>query len=228
MSRSNLLKSGIIVLIGAFVFASCNKGTSDSEKFEDITKTSSINIMKNMTVASMGLNDTINNIRGKLVFVRNVKKDDDNLNLAPSMNRITDDLKRFAKQVKALENMDRHDTNYYFHSVKSVYEYDDIISVLYEKKSHLSGTKDTITEILSYNYDKETEKEYSFKDIFAVNSDNIAEFNRLFVTNLNLEDLSSLVFNFEKDMVWIGLQKDGKIIRYGQPLRKVKKFLIDD
>ncbi len=225
MKKLDKVVGTVLLFSVCIIFASCNK-TKDTKT--DITQLGSINLMKNMAAASINIKDSINNIRGKVIYAQNIVKDDDNINLTPATRFITNDLSNFAKRIKRIENMDRTDTNYYFHTIKSVYEFDDIISVLFEKKSHISGTKDTLREILCYNYDKETEKPYSFNDVFNVNSDNIQQFNKIFSTDLSLQDLTNIVFNFEKDMVWLTTQNGKEIKRYNAELTKVKKFLIND
>ncbi|MBR1626822.1 MAG: hypothetical protein IJ681_06730 [Bacteroidales bacterium] len=220
---------GIIVAMICIVMSvSCDNNSGNGDKGKDVLKDGKVTLMKNMTLVRMGLNDTVNNIHGALFFVRHIKKDNDNINLKPATEFMTADLRKFAKTVKSIENPNRVDTNFYELSVRSIYEQDDMISVLYERKSHLTGTKDTINELLSYNYDKETEEEYSFFQVFNVTSSSLREFNELFQTSFTLEELNAITFNFEKDMVWLNTSTNNVYSRYGQPKRKVKKFLIDD
>ncbi len=217
-----------VLAISIITIVSCNKISIGTGQNGDITKESGINLMENMTINRIRLRDTINNIRGELVYARNVYKKEENLDLRPSLKFITDDLREFTLKIKAMDSVDRTDTNYYYMTVKSIYEENDIISVLYERKTHLSGTKDTLHTVLTYNYDEKTQQVYTFNDVFRVTANNLKEFNETFKTSFTLEELDSLSFNFEKDMVWLNVNKDNTFERFGQKESKVKKFLIDD
>ena len=226
---------GIIVAAICVVMAvSCgNKSKDGDTNVYHLNDGSTATLMKGMTLQRMGLNDTVNNIRGALFFVRYAKKQDDNINIKPAIEFMTADLRQFAKKVKSIENPDREDTNFYELRVRSIYEQDNMISVLYDRKAHLTGTKDTVSGLLSYNYDKETEEEYSFFQVFNVTSSNLHEFNELFAISFTLEELDTISFNFEKDTVWLNssknnLYKNALYSRYGQAKSELKKFLIDD
>ncbi|MGP1515012.1 MAG: hypothetical protein ACTTJH_03540 [Bacteroidales bacterium] len=218
----------VILIISVCCFTNCNKKSKVIEKNVDITKTNDVSLMTNMTLAKMGLNDTVNNIKGMLIFVRNVQKKEENLNLNPTIEFMTDDLRKFAQRLKTVENQNKQDTNYYTLAVKSVYEQDNIISVLFDKKTHISGTKDTVHELITYNYDKETEEVYTFCNVFKVNASNLERFNELFQSSFKLEDLSSLSFNFEKDLIWLNISKNKTTQRFGQRKNRIKNFLFDD
>lgn len=217
-----------VLVVSIISIVSCNKISTGTKQSDDITKESGINLMENMTINKIRLRDTINNIRGELVYARNVYKKEDNLELRPSLKFITDDLREFTLRIKAMDSVDRTDTNYYYMTIKSIYEKDDIISVLYERKTHLSGMEDTLHTILTYNYDEETQQVYTFNDVFRVTANNLQEFNKTFKTSFTLEELDSVSFNFEKGMVWLNVNKDKAFERFGQKEIKVKKFLIDD
>ncbi len=216
------------LFVSLLVIESCNKNLDTTEPIKDITKESSISIMNNMTINKIRLKDTVNNIRGELTYVRNVYKKAENIDLKPSMIFITDDLSRFTHTIKAMDYVDRKDTNYYYMSIKSIYEQDGLVSVLYEKKAHLNRTKDTLHTILTYNYDNKTKKVYTFKDIFNVDANNLNEFNKTFNTSFAIGDLDTLSFNFEKGIVWLNVNKNNTFQRFGQTRSKVKKFLIND
>ncbi len=224
------IKDIAFVLMGVLamvVLQSCNKQTDKTQSIEDKPKTERVMLLDNVVLAQKGINDTKNNIKGQLIFPINVEKRKDNINLKPATQFIIDDLHEFAAKVKEVSSPDRRDTNYYYCKTKELYEQNDIVSVLYERTSHLTGTTDTDTELLTCNYNKNTGKILNFFDYFKVDSQNLQAFNQEFKTLFTLEDLKTLSFNFTKETIWLNLYKDGKQERYNRLTKEVKRFLID-
>lgn len=183
--------------------SSCNKNNSqDNERqTEDLTQKTTLYLIKNTSLSTMGLRDTMNNIRGKLAFIRCQEKDNCP-NLKPINKFVETSIHDFSRQVKNLKSVNREDTNRYYLLIHSVVKNNKIISVLFEKKEHLSGGQ-TIHKFFSFNYDEQSSKQVNLLDIFNVNDKNIDSFNKLFGTSYTVADLKSIDFNFEKDMLWL-------------------------
>ena len=220
--------SNIILVICIFVFCSCNNNNGSSQENKTESPKNTISLLNGMTVSGFGLNDTLNNIKGRIIFPRNIHKSDTNLDLTRINKYWETDLKDFASSVKQVRKADCNDTNLYFLKIKTVNKKQDVISAVFEKKSYLCGEKDTVNDLIIHNYSLKDDKEITFRDMFLINGDNISSFNKMFSSSFGLQDLSSVNFYFEKDIVWLVLKTtDGNKV-FGQKYKKVKEFLIND
>ena len=211
----------LTVMYGCRKSASTENGTIQEDD-------NNITLLKGMSVGTMNLNDTANNIKGKIIFPRNLRKESGNVNVDPAVKFITDNLHVFANNVKNRENKDTSDANYYLMSIKSFWEQDDIISVAYDKKEHYSGKADTVKTVVTFNYNKETEQPLDFFDVFNVNNTDLDQFNKAFNSAFTLAELKDIGFYFDKDNLWLYCIKADSVYKTAQPKKKVKKFMIND
>lgn len=227
MIRKQTLFVVLLGVLSLIMIVSCNK-TLDNEEIVDVYEEQSISLPENMSIASIRLKDTINNIRGMVSYAGYPDKSKTKIDMKVANECWQNDLRAFTKQIKGLENMDRTDTNYYNIKVRSVYYTNKLVSVLYDKHSHISGKKDTISEILTVNYDRNTGEIKPFNKFFKVNKDNLTEFNKIFSSNFTLNDLQNLSYNIEKGIISINYNDGKKVYRYIVKQKYAKKFTIDD
>lgn len=217
-----------ILLCCAITLQSCkhtNKNHALTE--QDLNKKQDMQLIKNMSLPTLGINDTINNIRGKIVFANFSVKDDDNPDISAINHFVENSIHNFCKQVKAINNADRQDTNYFYLYIKGVYKYKDIISVLFQTKQHLTGSNLNTEKYFSFNYDENDSKRLKFFDVFNVNKKNLQNFNKIFNCSFTLNELTDIDFNFENQMLWL-FDPEKPNQRIGIGVNKIKKYLIDD
>ncbi|MBQ7984612.1 MAG: hypothetical protein IJ250_03125 [Bacteroidales bacterium] len=219
----------IATVLGVVAFTGCGKQKQQTPQQQEEQNTKIV-LMEDMTVSGIRLKDTINNIRGMVLFARNNIKKDDNVDLTLANKLWEDDLKSFTRKIKQMETKNPTDTSYYFLTIRSVDKYGDVVSVLYDRKYYLTGSKDTVYEFLSVNYDEDDNaKIYNFADVFTFDKSDLNKFNSVFNSSFTMEQLQSISFNFEKEDVCLNVFEGDKPVRKRARAKDLKAFLkIDD
>lgn len=216
----------LIVIAISIVAISCEQTFYKEQNLDTID---SITLPKGVNLLTMGLNDTANNIKGKIMFCRQQSIDSkDTLPIYQINKQAQTIIHNFCKQVKKNNLISKDDTNYFYLYIYSITASDNIISVLFKNKYHFSGTDSTEQKYFSFNYDTKINKEIKFLDRYNINKDNISAFNRKLDHNYNhsykSEDLKDLSFLLDKDTIWLLTQKQSSTLKIGIPTKTLKQF----
>jgi hypothetical protein len=226
-----------VILISILSFSSCKKASNDKKSMfhpskEKLILDKNVKLMEGMAACGINLHDTVNNIKGLIVFPRINQKQYSSINTKPISKLVETNIQSFVKQVK-INNKTKgknKDANIFNFQVKYCQNYKDIISCVFDKKIHYSQSLDTISSFQSVNYNKKTGKILSFYDVFKVNDNNIKAFQNVFGKQLeqySKEEMKNIDFNIEEDTISLNIvsKNNNKQIRLRQPLSKVESFI---
>lgn len=223
-------------VIGAMVFASCGKKTSEKEekKASDL-KTVSVKLnedaplymLSNMTVSGFSINDTTNGIKAKVLMP--IKKAKDTTYSIELMSLEAE--KVFKESIAQLKEIGKKNEPHNL-LIRTVFvtHHNGFLSALFEKEVICAETTSKDSTFFAITYDIKKNTPLKITQVLNIDEQSFEKVISNFTNiepKMSFSEFESSVFAFGKDSLYIYPLREGKQISVSAPLQSLEYYFIN-